>query len=89
MRPNFMAGRDRKAVRNALHAIPSSDGNRNSLFDTEAPRNDAMLFGEHVSPVPDFQQYLSAGMRLCNQPLAERMKRAAPIQNEAEKHGQR
>lgn len=46
-----------------------TDGNRNSLFNTEAPRNDAMLFGEHVSPVPDFQQYLAVGMRLCNQPL--------------------
>jgi hypothetical protein len=50
-----------------------TDGNRNSLFDTEAPRNDAMLFGEHVSPVPDFQQYLNAGMRLCNQPLYNEM----------------
>lgn len=50
-----------------------TDGNRNSLFDPEAPRNDAMLFGEHVGPVPDFQQYLSAGMRLCNQPLYDHM----------------
>ena len=24
-----------------------TDGNRNSLFNTEAPRNDAMLFGEY------------------------------------------
>ncbi len=46
-----------------------TDGNRNSLFNTEAPRNDAMIFGEHVAPVPDFQQYLNAGMRLINQPL--------------------
>jgi hypothetical protein len=53
-----------------------ADGNRNSLFDTEAPRNDAMLFGEHVSPVPDFQQYLAVGMRLCNQPLYNQMNTA-------------
>jgi hypothetical protein len=46
-----------------------TDGNRNSLFNTEAARNDAMLFGEHVSPVPDYQQYLGVGMRLINQPL--------------------
>jgi glycosidase len=46
-----------------------TDGNRNSLFDTEAPRNDAMIFGEHISPAPDFFQYLGAGMRLENQPL--------------------
>jgi len=50
-----------------------ADGNRNSLFDPEAARNDAMLFGEHVSPVPDFQQYLQRGMRLCNQPLYNQM----------------
>ena len=53
-----------------------TDGNRNSLFDTESPRNDAMLFGEHVSPVPDFQQYLEVGMRLCNQPLYNQMNSA-------------
>jgi len=46
-----------------------TDGNRNSLFDTEAPRNDAMLFGEHVSTPPAYQDYLNVGMRLCNQPL--------------------
>jgi hypothetical protein len=53
-----------------------TDGNRNSLFDTESPRNDAMIFGEHVSPVPDFQQYLEVGMRLCNQPLYNQMNSA-------------
>lgn len=53
-----------------------TDGNRNSLFNTESPRNDAMLFGELVSPVPDFQQYLAVGMRLCNQPLYNQMNSA-------------
>ena len=46
-----------------------TDGNRNSLFSTDAPRNDAMIFGEHVAPVPDFQEYLEVGMRL-HQPAA-------------------
>jgi glycosidase len=50
-----------------------TDGNRNSLFDTEAPRNDAMIFGEHISPAPDFFQYLGSGMRLENQPLYSQM----------------
>ncbi len=50
-----------------------TDGNRNSLFNTEAARNDAMLLGEHVAPVPDFQQYLGVGMRLINQPLYDEM----------------
>jgi glycosidase len=50
-----------------------TDGNRNSLFNTEAPRNDAMLFGEHISPAPPFADYLQSGMRLENQPLYNQM----------------
>ncbi|MFO1475947.1 MAG: alpha-amylase family glycosyl hydrolase [Verrucomicrobiota bacterium] len=46
-----------------------TDGNRNSLFDTEAPRNDAMLFGEHLGSPPSFSEYLNRGMRLLNAPL--------------------
>jgi len=50
-----------------------TDGNRNSLFNTEATRNDAMIFGEYVpSALPagdDFYDYLNSGMRLLNQPL--------------------
>ncbi|SPE56635.1 hypothetical protein SBV1_2480018 [Verrucomicrobia bacterium] len=53
-----------------------TDGNRNSVFDTEAPRNDAMLFGEHLGAPPDFQDYLNAGMRLLNQPLQNQMNTA-------------
>ncbi|HTQ51603.1 MAG TPA: alpha-amylase family glycosyl hydrolase, partial [Candidatus Acidoferrales bacterium] len=50
-----------------------TDGNRNSLFNTEAPRNDAMLFGEYdpsaLAAGEDFNDYLQSGMRLCNFPL--------------------
>ena len=50
-----------------------TDGNRNSLFDTETPRNDAMLFGEYepsaLDAGEDFNDYLQSGMRLCNFPL--------------------
>ena len=50
-----------------------ADGSRNSLFDTEAPRNDAMIFGEYEpSALPlgqDFYDYLNSGMRLLNQLL--------------------
>ena len=45
-----------------------TDGNRNSLFNTEAPRNDAMLFGEYepsaLAAGEDFYDYLNSGMRL-------------------------
>ena len=50
-----------------------TDGNRNSVFDTEAPRNDAMLFGEHLGPPPSYQEYLNNGMRLFNTPLRSQL----------------
>lgn len=54
-----------------------ADGNRNSLFNTEAPRNDAMLFGEYdPSALPagdDFYDFLNSGMRLLNFPLYSEM----------------
>ena len=50
-----------------------TDGNRNSLFNTEAPRNDAMIFGEYVPSAlaasNDYYDYLQSGMRLLNFPL--------------------
>jgi hypothetical protein len=50
-----------------------TDGNRNSLFNTEAPRNDAMLFGEDdeesLDLGEDYYDYLHSGMRLLNFPL--------------------
>lgn len=50
-----------------------TDGNRNSLFNTEAPRNDAMIFGEYdpgaLDQGEDFYDYLNSGMRLLNFPL--------------------
>jgi len=53
-----------------------TDGNRNSLFNTEASRNDAMIFGEHIAPAPPFNDYLQSGMRLQNQPLYSQMNNA-------------
>ncbi|MGC9942217.1 MAG: alpha-amylase family glycosyl hydrolase [Verrucomicrobiota bacterium] len=54
-----------------------TDGNRNSLFNTEAPRNDAMIFGEYepgaIASGLDFSDYLNSGMRLLNFPLYSQM----------------
>ncbi len=50
-----------------------TDNNRNSCFDTEAPRNDAMLFGEHLGPPPSYQEYINTGMRLLNTPLRSQL----------------
>ena len=46
-----------------------TDGNRNSCFDTEVARNDAMLFGEHLGQPPTYQEYIDRGMRLLNTPM--------------------
>ncbi len=47
-----------------------SDANhRNSLFDTEAGRDDAMLFGEHLGEPPGYDGYIDRGQRLVDNPL--------------------
>jgi len=45
------------------------DNNRNSNYDSEATRNDALLFGEHLGEPPSYDDYLSRGMRLLDNPL--------------------
>jgi hypothetical protein len=45
-----------------------TDDNRNSCFDSETARNDALLFGEHLGEPPSYQEYLDRGMRLLNTP---------------------
>ncbi len=52
------------------------DDSRNSAFDPEAPRNDALIFGEHLGAPPSFGEYISAGMRLLNAPLRDQMNSA-------------
>ena len=45
------------------------DNNRNSCFDSETSRNDALLFGEHLGNTPGYQEYIDRGMRLLGVPL--------------------
>jgi glycosidase len=45
------------------------DDNRNSNYDSEAPRNDALLFGEHLGTPPAYGDYTDRGMRLLDSPL--------------------
>ncbi len=42
---------------------------RDSNFDAEAPRNDALIFGEHLGEPPSYNEYIDAGMRLLDVPL--------------------
>ncbi len=46
------------------------DDNRNSCYDSETTRNDALLFGEHLGEPPSYGSYLSRGMRLLDTPLS-------------------
>ena len=52
------------------------DDSRNSCFDTEAARNDALLFGEHLGTPPSFGEYITRGMRLLNAPLRDHLNSA-------------
>ena len=47
-----------------------ADDNRNSCFDTEVTRNDALLFGEHLGEPPSYGEYFARGMRLVDAPLS-------------------
>ena len=47
-----------------------SDANhRDTVFDTEVPRDDAMVFGEHLGEPPGYGPYIDSGMRLIDNPL--------------------
>ena len=51
-----------------------SDTNlRDSVFDTELPRNDAMVFGEHLGSPPAYNGYWDAGMRLVDNDLRSKL----------------
>lgn len=42
---------------------------RNSVFNTEIPRDDAMMFGEHLGQPPAYGSYIDSGMRLVDNDL--------------------
>jgi hypothetical protein len=50
-----------------------ADDSRNSCFNPDAPRNDALLFGEHLGQPPSYGEYIARGMRLLNSPLRDTM----------------
>jgi hypothetical protein len=42
---------------------------RDTVFDTEKPRDDAMMFGEHLGQPPGYGGYIARGMRLVDNDL--------------------
>ena len=53
---------------NLTHGFSDSN-QRNSNFDTDLTRNDALIFGEHLGSPPGLGEYSDAGMRLLDNPL--------------------
>jgi glycosidase len=51
---------------NLTHGFDDWDNHRDSVFVLDAPRNDAMLYGEHLSSPPAEGPYLDRGMRIAN-----------------------
>ncbi|GHB99995.1 alpha-amylase family glycosyl hydrolase [Cerasicoccus arenae] len=51
----------------------SDPNHRDTVFDTEAPRDDAMLFGEHLGEPPGYGPYFDSGMRLVDNPLRQQL----------------
>ncbi len=49
------------------------DKHRDSVFETEIPRNDAMVFGEHLGSPPGYSGYWDAGMRLVDNELRSKL----------------
>ena len=47
----------------------SDPNHRDTVFDTQKPRDDAMLFGEHLGEPPSYNDYVNAGMRLVDNDL--------------------
>ena len=51
-----------------------SDANhRDSVFDEKKPRDDAMVFGEHLGQPPGYDGYWDAGMRLVDNDLRSKL----------------
>jgi hypothetical protein len=53
---------------NLTHGFNDAN-HRDSNFDTETPRTDALIFGEHLGEPPAYSEYIDAGMRLLDSPL--------------------
>ena len=51
----------------------SDSNHRDTVFDTEKPRDDAMVFGEHLGEPPGYGPYFDSGMRLVDNPLRQQL----------------
>ena len=54
---------------NLTRGFSDWDNHRDTVFNTELPRDDAMMFGEHLGEPPGYGGYVDAGMRLVDNEL--------------------
>ena len=66
---------------NMTHGYSDWDNHRDTVFDTDAPRDDAMVFGEHLGSPPGLDGYIAAGMRLVDNPLRNQLVQAISSYN--------
>lgn len=55
---------------NAVRGYSDWGNHRDSLFNADAARDDALLFGEHLGAPPALDGYLNAGMRVAGDQMA-------------------
>lgn len=58
---------------NLTRGFTDWNNHRDTVFDTEQGRDDAMLFGEHLGQPPGYGSYIDAGMRLIDNDLRNNM----------------
>ncbi len=58
---------------NMSHGYSDWGNHRDSCFSTEVPRDDAVLFGEHLGSPPGYDGYWSTGMRLVDNDLRNQL----------------
>ena len=66
---------------NMTHGYSDWTEHRNSVFNTDDPRDDAMVFGEHLGAPPPLDGYIAAGMRLVDNPLRNELVQAISSYN--------
>ena len=54
---------------NLTHGYSDWDNHRDSVFNSEQARDDALVFGEHLGEPPSYSGYIDAGMRLVDNTL--------------------
>ncbi|MFZ4779365.1 MAG: alpha-amylase family glycosyl hydrolase, partial [Terrimicrobiaceae bacterium] len=58
---------------NRTRGFSDWDNHRNSVFEDKVPRDDAMVFGEHLGAPPGYSGYWNAGMRLVDNELRSQL----------------